>query len=124
MASRQLSDRVRAGVNELVFVELKVTGAADVNANGYTVDRGGGYVATVARGGEGVMNVTLRDPWPALLMCAVTISKADTVPSLSAESVAASKTFSVTFTTAGSAADPDSAVIRLLLAFSNSATVI
>jgi hypothetical protein len=45
---------------------LKFTGAADVDADGYTINYGNDVVASVVKNGEGVIDITLKGPVNAI----------------------------------------------------------
>jgi hypothetical protein len=95
---------------------VKITAAADVNANGYTVtDDPANVVASVAKSAEGIAVVTLNQAWVGLSNAIATLSIDDHTVTLDAEDVDGAKTLTMTFRTGGSDADPDGAVIRLTL---------
>ena len=102
-------------------IYCKVTAAADVAADGYTVAAGSGYVSSVTRTAEGTFTLDLADAYPAFLGVHATISKADTTIQFSAEDVAGTTpTVTLKTITAGSAADPDSATMYFELVLRNS----
>jgi len=110
--------------NEVNVVRLyaKVTGAADVQADGYTVNSGSGYISTVTRTAEGEFKCNLADSYAAFLGGNVLIGKDDSVARFTAEDVDSATAPYVQFEvfSAGSAADPDSAVMYIELILRNS----
>ena len=121
MANRNFQSANYTNVVDVVKIYAKITAAADVAADGYTVTTGGAYVTSVARTGEGDATITLTDGYNIMLGCVATISKADTTLQWVSEDVdATTPVILVTFVTAGSAADPDSAVIYLEITLRNS----
>lgn len=50
-----------------VTVFLKLTAAADVQANGYTINYGNDLVASAVRQAEGVLDVTTKFPWKEMV---------------------------------------------------------
>lgn len=119
---RHLNDRLYATIYDLVIAHVEITAAADVAANGYTVGEGSSFVASAARTAEGVMLVTLKDTSPKILNALCTCTKKDTVCTPTAVSGTAG-TVEITFDTAGSDADPDSATIHLTILIRNSGEV-
>jgi hypothetical protein len=122
MANRNFpSGPVRAS-DELVMISLRATGAADVQANGYTLNDGAQYVASVARTAEGIARITLRDTYHRFLGASVVPSIAR-IPAISAQApqAAGGATVDITFfNDAGAASDPDSAVLYIVLSFAQS----
>jgi hypothetical protein len=95
----------------------KLTGAAAVHTDGYTVTDGGEEIASAARSAEGAITITLRHKWVALLGVDVTCSLPDYTWTKTSETVATTKTIVITgrLQSAGASAstDPDSGVIDL-----------
>lgn len=91
-------------------IHFKFTAAADVAANGYTVNKGAGFISSVTRSAEGVIVITLKDKYPSLLGATLHCSKDDTYLVLDSEAVLASGTVTWTARTGGADVDPDSAV--------------
>lgn len=91
----------------------RVTGAADVNADGYTI-QSGRWIKSVTKASEGVMRVTLDRNVTGYVTAWATSSVATMVPcGCTAQSLTAAggSTFDFTFKVSNSAADPDAAVI-------------
>lgn len=94
-----------------------ITGAADVNANGYTVTDGQ-WLKAVTKVSEGIMRVQLDRTMTGYLygfsQCnlATTICAGCTAQSLTASG---GSTFDFTFYVSGSVTDPDSSVIGIQL---------
>lgn len=109
--------RVFSNEYEPWLVCAKITATAAVHTNGYTVTDGGEEVASVARAAEGVLTITLRHKWVALLGVDVSCSINDFTFSLTSSDVSAAKTITVTARLQSSGAsastDPDSAVLDL-----------
>jgi hypothetical protein len=117
-----LQPHAKTNEREAVCIFCRVTAAADVAANGYTVlsTIGGDKVASVARSAEGIAVITLRDKYAAFLGLDYDISRDNVLITKDAETVATTKLITVTFrTTAGADADPDSAVINLRIWLKN-----
>lgn len=108
-----------------VDVFLKITGAADVNANGYTINYGSDLVSTVAKNGEGVIDITTKFGWSELVGCQVTCSDAAFVIEYTSDTASSSlvKLTSESLADGTTNADPDSAVIFVHLTFNTSSTV-
>jgi hypothetical protein len=110
--------RVYCNRAEPVNVDFCLTGAADVNANGYTVTDSGGIVSAAAKTAEGDLKITLREPLRGFRCLRMISTRADS--KLTLDSVADINTPSdphihVTFTEAGSDADPDGATMYFVL---------
>jgi len=109
--------RIFSNEYEPWLICAKITAAAAIHTDGYTVTDGGEEVASVARGGEGSIVITLRHKWVALLGVDVACSINDYTFTLASNLVSTSKTITMTsrLQSAGASAstDPDSAVLDL-----------
>lgn len=111
-----------------VEVDLKITGAADVNADGYTINVGSDLVGTVAKNGEGVIDITTNFGWSQLTSISV-FNKVKTFKLNYTSDTAASSLVKITSvndaggTAHGNAADPDADVIFVRMTFNTSSVV-
>lgn len=121
MASRDFPGRgVVSNEAEPAMIFCKATFAADAEANGATINRGSRFTTALTRTGEGLWTWDLADTYGAVLFFGVGMSKSDTDTDLVSETVATDGKINLKFTTAGVAADPDSAVVRLFAVLANS----
>jgi hypothetical protein len=121
MASRDFPGRgVVSNEAEPALVFAKVTFAADAEANGATVDRGSRFTTALTRTGEGLWTWDLADTYSAVLFVGAIGTKIDTDVDLVSDTVATDGKINIKFATAGVAADPDSAVVRLFAVLANS----
>jgi hypothetical protein len=95
----------------------KITGAADVEANGYTITDGGEVIASAVRAAEGQITITLGQKWAALLGVDFDCSIDDQIFVVTANTVSTTKTISITTRLHGDSGcadiDPDAAVIGM-----------
>jgi len=95
----------------------KITGKADVEANGYTITDGGEVIASAVRAAEGQITLTLGQKWAALLGVDFDCSINDQIFVVTANTVSTDKTISVTCRPHGDSGcadtDPDAAVIGM-----------
>lgn len=121
MANRTFHNRQYTTQADVVTVYLKITGAADVAADGYTINSGTAHVASVARSDEGQITVTMTDTYNGFLgIQNLGCSIADTDLQFVSETVASTKTIIFKTITGASAADPDAGVLYLGLVLRNS----
>lgn len=109
----------RGGVM-LAFV--KVTAAADVNANGYTVNEGSNVVSGVTKTAEGKAKLALTDPSVKFLGIWLTTTLTGSFMILENDSSTSGSDphLDVIFEIAdGTDTDPDAAVMYFLIAFKN-----
>jgi hypothetical protein len=122
MAERLWKNGGRIYANEAFPVVLfaKITAAADVDANGYTVSNGGEVVTSVAKTAEGKARVTLSDSYFELLGVCGMVSRTDCDMLYDSEDVnGATPYVDVIFQDAGTDTDPDSATIFLIIFLKN-----
>jgi hypothetical protein len=120
MANRDFHNGIFSNQENVTVLWSKITAAADVEANGYTVTSGGAYISTVARTGEGAARITLVDPFLEVLAVSMLSTRSSSEMILVADSVT-SKIIDVVFEQHdGTATDPDSAVMRIGLWLRNS----
>lgn len=105
-------------------VDLVFTGAADVDANGYTINIGNDVVSSVAKSGEGVIVITTKFPWNELTgVSAFTNDKTKELEYSADNATAATVTLkSVNQSDHDTAVDPDSVKIFTTLTFNASQT--
>jgi len=100
---------------ECVFETVKITAAADVNANGYTLTANPqSIVSTAAKTAEGVLTITLAQKWAAIEQVLISTDTDDftfTVDSITDST----GVIVVTCRTGGADADPDGQVLRITL---------
>jgi len=58
---------IAANVGDPAIIYVTITAAADVQASGYAVTKGGDYVSAVTRPAEGDMKIALRQGFPQFL---------------------------------------------------------
>lgn len=71
VSAQNLFNRSYHKVPRHLTVFAKITAAADVQANGYTIDLGKDFLASVTRSAEGIMVVTTKMPWKQLIGCEI-----------------------------------------------------
>lgn len=76
VSAHNLFNRAYHKVPRCLTVHLKVTAASDVNASGYTINYGSDLVSSVAKNGEGIIDITTSFPWKELVCCQVQNSNA------------------------------------------------
>lgn len=90
VSANNLMNRQYHKVPRLVTVFAKVTGAANVGADGYTINIGTNLLASVARSAEGTMVVTTKFPWSQLVGCQIMPDRLDLArPRYSSDSASA-----------------------------------
>ncbi len=113
--------RIFANHPEPWEVSFKVTAAADVAANGYTVnDSGGGLISACTRTAEGDMKIALAEPLAGFRGLSMIASRADsklTMDNITSIGTASDPHIDVTFTEGGADTDPDSSVMYFTLRF-------
>lgn len=123
MSDRQFPNSGRMYCNEYFPVAIfgKITAAADVAANGYTVTEGGEFITSVTRTAEGVARILLSDTYNQLLSVQAILSLDDYTVHYTAEDVDGSTPYiDLTFRTGAADTDPDSAIIFLAIHLKNS----
>jgi hypothetical protein len=123
MAGRNTFSDVSANQPGVTLVSCRLTFAADAEANGCAVTKSNGYVSSCARSAEGIWIVTFADSWYRCLGVAPVLIKADTILTVTAQSLAdSSPTLTLLFETAdtGADADPDSVVLDVTFIMKNS----
>ena len=122
MAGRIAGGKVLASVNETHNLYFRFTGAADVAADGFTINEGGEYISAVARLAEGTITVTFRDTWNAVLGVNGSSNTADSQLVLTSDSINdTTPTLVLRHEVAGSDTDADGAILRGVIHLRNSA---
>jgi hypothetical protein len=120
--NKKLNNQIHSNVPWLIEMHIRLTGAADVEASGYTITKGSGYLTSATRTGEGVIQLAFKDRFKQIVGCHVLSSLQDIVPYLSAVSLDdATPTIDITCElfsdSAGAAVDPDSGILDITLEF-------
>lgn len=104
---------------ECVFETVKITGAADVDADGYTITTNpGNIVSTVAKASVGTITITLAQAWAGIEQVLVSADVDDftfTVDSAVASTGVITVTCRKQSADASADTDPDGAVLRITL---------
>ena len=122
MASRNFHRPSLTTEPGVVTVFCRFTGAADVQANGYTLNDGSAFVTSITRQAEGEFRVLLSNNYSALLGAYCIANVADTIFHIESEDVDSATTpyVDIIAVTAGSATDPDSDTVYVTLFLKNS----
>lgn len=104
-----------SNVPELVDLHIKLTGAADVDASGYTINHGDSLVSAVAKTAEGKAKITLKQAFYEVVSFSGACSLAGSFIHLENDTVNNSDPhIDIIFQNdAGTDADPDAGVIYL-----------
>ncbi len=118
--------RIFSNRPEPCSVDFKVTAAADVAADGYTVnDSGGGLVIACTRTAEGDMKIALADTlagFRGLRMISTRANSALTMDNITDIATASGPHIDVTFIATATDTDPDAAVMHFILDFYRTTT--
>ena len=118
--------RIFSNRPEPCSVDFKVTAAADTEADGYTVNgSGGGLVTACTRTAEGDMKIALSDPlagFRGLRMISTEPDSMLTMDNITNIAAVSDPHIDVTFTVAGTDADPDAGVMHFILDFYRTTT--
>jgi hypothetical protein len=115
MSSKLLHPDMGSNESGEITLHFKVTAAADVEADGYTISDGSEIVSSFARTDEGDITITLHNNYKKFfnLIMLTTLANQDLI--FVSEDVDGDKTILITIGVSGTPTDPDSAVMYFTL---------
>jgi hypothetical protein len=123
ISAQNLNNRSYHKVNRLVTIFARITGAADIGLNGYTINYGNDLIASATRSAEGRLRIITKFPWRELVGVSALLNNNTTLATYVSDTPS-TQTVLIgfdAFADGTTDTDPDGAVIFLRLDFNISA---